>query len=156
MIKMQVSTPIESEGNFVQSRDEFQKTLTLELFNLTVSNTTHPSRSILCLITSSRSEQSPASESMPRSTILPPDIISPSFGANSPRKCSWNFSKRTTSTKSKHHLQQHFRQEMSSFSLRNINETSIIQQNDLNKRNFYLQLFRTYCELPFEEISSNF
>ena len=45
---------------------------------------------------------------------------------------------------------------MSSFSLRNINETSIIQQNDLNKRNFYLQLFRTYCELPFEEISSNF
>ena len=27
---------------------------------------------------------------------------------------------------------------------------------DLTKRNFYLQLFRTYSDLPFEEIQKNF
>jgi hypothetical protein len=28
--------------------------------------------------------------------------------------------------------------------------------NDLNKRNFYLQLFRVYCDLPFKETIDNF
>ena len=28
--------------------------------------------------------------------------------------------------------------------------------NDMGKRNFYLQLFRTYCDMPFEETLENF
>ncbi len=39
-------------------------------------------------------------------------------------------------------------QELTSFSVKNINESSILPMGELNKRNFYLQLFRTYCELP--------
>ena len=44
-------------------------------------------------------------------------------------------------------------QELSNFSIKNINESSIMHpMGELNKRNFYLQLFRTYCELPYDEI----
>ena len=45
--------------------------------------------------------------------------------------------------------------ELSSFSIKNVNESSILP-NELNKRNFYLQLFRTYCDLPFDELTKNF
>ena len=29
------------------------------------------------------------------------------------------------------------------------NKSSVFQKDEITKRNFYLQLFRTYCELPF-------
>ena len=47
---------------------------------------------------------------------------------------------------------------MNSFSIKNINESSIAMANpaESSKRNFYLQLFRTYCDLPGPEILSNF
>ena len=31
------------------------------------------------------------------------------------------------------------------------NKSSVFQKEEITKRNFYLQLFRTYCELPFQE-----
>ena len=37
LIKMQISTPIDPEAQFLSSREEFQKTLTIELFNYQVS-----------------------------------------------------------------------------------------------------------------------
>jgi len=33
---------------------------------------------------------------------------------------------------------------------------SIFPKGEMTKRNFYLQLFRTYCELPFEETMQSF
>ena len=36
------------------------------------------------------------------------------------------------------------------------NKSSIFQKEEITKRNFYLQLFRTYCEIPFEETMQSF
>ena len=36
------------------------------------------------------------------------------------------------------------------------NKSSIFQKDEITKRNFYLQLFRTYCELPFQETMQSF
>jgi hypothetical protein len=47
----------------------------------------------------------------------------------------------------------------SSFSVlnRNINESSsAVGTVEMSKRNFYLQLFRVYAELPFSELLENF
>lgn len=38
MIKMQNANPIENDNGYSQSRDEFQKCISLELFNLNVSS----------------------------------------------------------------------------------------------------------------------
>ena len=46
--------------------------------------------------------------------------------------------------------------EVSSSSVKNVNESSIIQSNEMTKRNFYLQLFWTYCDLPYQELLENF
>jgi hypothetical protein len=43
-----------------------------------------------------------------------------------------------------------------SFSCNNVNESSINQSKEMSKRNFYLQLFRTYSELPYLELLENF
>lgn len=34
--------------------------------------------------------------------------------------------------------------------------SSIYQRTEITKRNFYLQLFRTYCELPYKETITSF
>jgi hypothetical protein len=36
------------------------------------------------------------------------------------------------------------------------NKSSIFQKDEISTRNFYLQLFRTYCELPFHETMQSF
>lgn len=36
------------------------------------------------------------------------------------------------------------------------NKSSIFQKDEITKRNFYLQLFRTYCELPFKDTMQSF
>ena len=36
------------------------------------------------------------------------------------------------------------------------NKSSIYQKDEITKRNFYLQLFRTYCELPFGDTMQSF
>ena len=36
------------------------------------------------------------------------------------------------------------------------NKSSVFQKEEITKRNFYLQLFRTYCELPFQETMQSF
>jgi len=36
------------------------------------------------------------------------------------------------------------------------NKSSIFQKDEITKRNFYLQLFRTYCQLPFEDTMQSF
>lgn len=36
------------------------------------------------------------------------------------------------------------------------NKSTIFQKEEITKRNFYLQLFRTYCEVPFQETMQSF
>ena len=36
------------------------------------------------------------------------------------------------------------------------NKSSVFQKEEITKRNFYLQLFRTYWELPFQETMQSF
>lgn len=36
------------------------------------------------------------------------------------------------------------------------NKSSVFQKDEMTKRNFYLQLFRTYNELPFKETIQSF
>jgi hypothetical protein len=36
------------------------------------------------------------------------------------------------------------------------NKSTVFQKEEITKRNFYLQLFRTYCELPFQETMQSF
>lgn len=36
------------------------------------------------------------------------------------------------------------------------NKSSIFQKQEITQRNFYLQLFRTYCELPFQDTMQTF
>ena len=48
------------------------------------------------------------------------------------------------------------REELNGFSIKPSNEDSFIIPEELKKRNFYLQLFRIYCDLPQQEIVTNF
>ena len=50
------------------------------------------------------------------------------------------------------------RQEGANFSVMNsnVNESSLLNPHELVKRNFYLQLFRAYNELPLDELLESF
>ena len=133
MIKMQFMVPSENcdSGAYRGNRDEFMKTISVDLFNFQV----HIVYNNIFAV---------ATMSLKKVDATMHQITTRYYFAQ-----LWCEFTREVLTE---FLEEDFlykEQELSSFSIKNINESTVIPGgSEIAKRNFYLQLFRTYCQLP--------
>eukprot|EP00347_Sterkiella_histriomuscorum_P024512 403330852 len=134
LIKMQDKKPVEG----FMPRNEFMKTISLELFNLNVDIAYND---VFAVATFGQKRNEYQVQEVTTRYLFA------QFWCEFTKEVLTEFLEEDIIFK---------QQELTSFSVKNINESSILPSGELNKRNFYLQLFRTYCELPFEETLKNF